>query len=35
MGQNLEGVTQVPAGNIFGIANLDHLVFKTATISNY
>lgn len=34
MGQNMEGVQSIPAGNILGIANLDEHVFKTATLSS-
>jgi len=33
MGQNLEGVCSVAAGNILAIGNLDQMVFKTGTLS--
>ncbi|XP_012525616.1 elongation factor-like GTPase 1 [Monomorium pharaonis] len=33
MGRELEVVSQVPAGNVFGIGNLEEHVLKTATLS--
>jgi len=34
MGQNMESVERVPAGNILGIGSLESFVFKSATLSN-
>jgi ribosome assembly protein 1 len=34
MGQYLEGVTEMGAGNILSIGGLDEIVFKTATLSS-
>lgn len=33
MGRELEPISQVPAGNVFGIGNLEEHVLKTATLS--
>jgi len=30
----LEGVKEIPAGNIVGIAGLEYYVYKTATLSS-
>lgn len=32
MGQYLEGIMEVPAGNIMAIGGLENIVYKTATI---
>lgn len=32
MGQYLEGVSEVPAGNILALGGLDNIVYKTATV---
>lgn len=34
MGQYPEGIGEIPAGNIFGIGNLENIIFKTGTVSN-
>lgn len=34
MGQYPEGISEIPAGNIFGIGNLDEIIFKTGTVSS-
>jgi len=33
MAQYLEGVTEMPAGNLVALGGLDDFVFKTATLS--
>lgn len=34
MGKELEALTSVPAGNVFGIGGLDEVVLKSATVSS-
>ncbi|XP_014600269.1 PREDICTED: elongation factor Tu GTP-binding domain-containing protein 1 [Polistes canadensis] len=34
MGRELESITEIPAGNVFGIGGLEEHVLKTATLSN-